>query len=72
MGNSPSAFRKKTFLFFSCPIRVRSPGLGCPDRQAAASSHGHRGGVWCAEVAEVKPMRKLCKEAGWWLKRERS
>lgn len=46
---------------------VKSPGLGCLDRQATVCCHGHRGGVWCAEIAEVKAIRKLCKEAGWWL-----
>lgn len=70
MRNYPSAFREKTFHFFSCPTGVRSPGLGCLDRQATACCRGHRGGVWCAEIAEVKAIRKLSKEAGWWPERE--
>lgn len=52
---------RKHFIFFSCPTGVRSPGLG---RKADACSHGHRGRVWCAEAAEVRGRRKLCKEAG--------
>lgn len=73
VGNSPSAFRQKTFHFFFMPQRGEESRPGLPgNRQAVACSHGHRGGVWRAEVAEMKAMRKLCKEAGWWLKRERS
>lgn len=73
MGNSPSAFRQKTFIFFFMPRRGEESQLGLPGHAGCCLLSGtQRRSSVCREAAEMKAMRKLCKEAVWRLKRERS